>query len=242
MKKILFDADMLLFVSCLGVEKPIDWGDGLWTLSCDFNEASAEFSEMTANLIAKVLDHYKYEGRYEILMCLTDVANFRKELLPEYKANRKGTRRPICFTPMREWIHKTFPTLQLPRLEADDCIGLSISDDCIIISGDKDMRCLPASFYDFKRNEYFETTEEEADYWHYYQTIVGDTADNYKGAAGYGPVKTKRLLDTKGATWDTVLSAFGNDEDTALLSAQVAHILRPGEYDLETGKVKLWNP
>ncbi len=243
MKKILFDADMLLFVSCLGVEKSIDWGDGIWTLHCELNEATAAFSEMVSNLIDKVLDHYKYEGKYELLMCLTDDDNFRKELLPEYKANRKGSRRPLCFKPMREWIHQTYPTLQLPKLEADDCIGISIGDaDCIIISGDKDMRCLPAPFFDFMRNEYFETTQEEADYWHAYQTIVGDTADNYKGAPGFGPVKTKKLLDDKGVTWDTVVSAFKGDAQEALLSAQVAHILRPGDYDKETGGIKLWKP
>lgn len=242
MKTIIFDADMLLFVACLGAEKPIEWEEGLWTLHCDFNEATTAFSSLTADLIAKVLDHYKYTGKYEIKMCLTDTDNFRKDILPEYKGNRKGSRRPVCFNPMREWIAKTYPTTMEPRLEADDCIGLSLTDDCIIISGDKDMRCLPAPFFDFLRNEYFETTPEEADYWHYYQTILGDTADHYKGAVGFGAVKTKKLLDQYGAKWSTVLKAFKGDVETALVSAQVAHILRKGDYNWNTKEITLWKP
>lgn len=242
MKTILFDADMLLFVACLGVEKPIEWNDGLWTLHCDLHEAQAGFSSLVSDLIDKVLDHYKYSGKYEIKMCLTDDDNFRKDILPDYKGNRKGSRRPVCFHPMRQWIHETYPTIQEPRLEADDCIGLSLTKDCVIISGDKDMRCLPAPFFDFMRNEYFDTTLEEADYWHYYQTILGDTADHYKGAPGYGAVKTARILEQEGPLWSTVLKAFKGDDKEALMSAQVAHILRKGDYNWKTKEIKLWTP
>lgn len=100
---------MLLFVSLIECEHPVHWGNDIWTLHCDMGEATEYFSSFAKELSDKVLDHYKYQGKYRWFMCLTDKEheNFRNvEVFDGYKANRNSKRRPICFNPMREWIKK----------------------------------------------------------------------------------------------------------------------------------------
>lgn len=242
---LLFDADMLLFVACLASEKVIEWYDDFFTMHCDLKEAQNLFDEHVATLTELVLEHWKVEGNYEIKMCLTSgEGNYRKEIFEDYKANRKGARRPMCWLPMREWIRKNYDYIEIPYLEADDCVGLNISPNAIAISGDKDFRSLPVRFYDFMRNEFYDTTEEEADYFHLYQTLIGDTADNYKGCPKVGEVRAHRLLD-EDPTWDNVVSNFeknGSSAEEALMNARLAFILRPGYYNAKTKEVTLWTP
>lgn len=242
--RLLFDADMLLYIACQRTEKVIEWDEGLFTLHCFLPEAAAMFDEHVMELTSLVLEHYNVDGEYEIIMCLSDEVNFRKQLWSEYKANREHKRRPVCYRAMREWIQTYYTTLMYPRLEADDTIGITATDTDIIISGDKDFRTLPFRFYDFMRNEYSEHTEEQANYWHLFQTLIGDPTDNYKGCPKVGEVKAKKILD-EDCSWNAVVKAYeanGSDEDTALLNARLAFILRDGYYNKQTKKVKLWKP
>ena len=133
-------------------------------------------------------------------------------------------------------------------MEADGCIGILATikgSNSIIVSGDKDFKTIPGRFYDFLRNEFYDITQEEADYWHLFQTLIGDTTDNYKGCPGCGAVSAKKLLDSEGATWETIVEAFekkGLTESDALVQARVARILRASDYDFETKKPILWSP
>lgn len=75
------------------------------------------------------------------------------------------------------------------------------------------------------------------------QTMIGDTADNYKGCPGIGIKTAEKLFNKYGATWDTVVKSFKNagcTEEDALVQARVARILR--DEDFKDGKVKLWTP
>lgn len=243
--KLLFDGDMLLFVACLGAEKVTHWYGDFYTMHCDLGEAKNAFDEHVASLTELVLDHWNIDGKYEIYMCLTSTdGNFRKSIDENYKANREGKRRPMCYIPMREWIRDNYNTIEIPMLEADDCVGIHADKNAIAISGDKDFRSIPVRFYDFMRNEFYDTTKEEADYFHLYQTLVGDTADNYKGCPKVGDTRAKRILDEE-ATFKNVVAHFeknGSNAEEALKNAQLAFILRQGYYNKKTGKVKLWKP
>lgn len=245
--RILYDADMLVFRATASVETPIQWDDNLWTLHADAGEAKANVDDTVVTLTEKVLRHYNYEGNYEIIMCFSDTDNFRKKILPTYKINRTDKRKPTCYFGVKKWVEDNYTCYQRQGLEADDCIGIlaTLKDTpTVIISGDKDFKTIPGRFYDFLRNEFFDITEEEADYWHLYQTLIGDVADNYKGCPGMGPVGAKKLLD-QSATWETVVAAFekkGLTAQDALVQAQVARILRASDYDFKTGQPKLWQP
>ena len=89
-----------------------------------------------------------------------------------------------------------------------------------------------------------EISKEEADYNHLYQTLIGDTADNYKGCPGIGSVGAHKILD-ESPTWEAVVAAFekkGLDEEEALLQARVARILRAEDYDFKKKVPKMWTP
>lgn len=246
--RLLFDADMVIFIASTVVETPIEWEDGLWTLHADANEAQEKVDDAVIKYTDKVLKHYNYEGNYEIVMCFSDNDNFRKKALPTYKLNRVGVRKPLCYAGVKKWVEENFTCYQRPGLEADDCIGILATikgSNSIIVSGDKDFKTIPGRFYDFLRDEFYDITQKEADYWHLFQTLIGDTADNYKGCPGCGAVSAKKLLDSKGATWETVVKAFekkGLTESDALVQARVARILRASDYDFETKKPILWSP
>nr|DAR49144.1 MAG TPA: Exodeoxyribonuclease [Bacteriophage sp.] len=245
--KILFDADMVVFRATSSVETPIHWGNDLWTLHADAGEAQAKVDETILSLTEKVLKHYKYEGKYEIIMCFSDTNNFRMKILPTYKINRADKRKPVCYYAVKQWVEANYTCYQRPGLEADDCIGIlaTLKANTVIISGDKDFKTIPGRFYDFLRNEFYDITTEQANYWHLYQTLIGDVTDNYKGCPGMGPVSAQKLLDKEGATWATVVSAFekkGLTEKDALVQARVARILRASDYDFKTKQPIIWHP
>ena len=239
---------MLVFRACATCEKEIEWYEGFSTLHSEHTEAEALVDDMVQSIVDKVLNHYKYEGDYEILMCFSDPkANFRKHLLPTYKANRAGKRKPLGYYEVFKRVHKNFRTYQKDTLEADDCVGILMTikgNNAVAVSGDKDFKSIPGKFYNFLQDEFYEISKEEADYNHLYQTLIGDTADNYKGCPGIGSVGAHKILD-ESPTWEAVVAAFekkGLDEEEALLQARVARILRAEDYDFKKKVPKMWTP
>ena len=243
--KLVFDADMILYVACNRNEQVIEWEDGMFTLHCYFDDVKNSFDEHVSELVDNVLEHYNYHGSYEIVMCLSHPDNFRKRLVDEeYKANRNMLRRPLCYKAMREWILQEYNTLMYEGLEADDVVGITVGKNDVAISGDKDFRCIPCKQYDFLRNEFFDVSKEDADYFHLYQTLIGDSTDGYKGCPHIGDVRAKRILD-ESPTWDKVVDTYiknGSTEEEALKNARLAFILRKGYYNKKTKEVRLWTP
>lgn len=248
MTKLLFDADMFAFRAASSAEVEINWYGDLWTLHSDLADAKAKFDDMVATITDLVLDHHKVEGQFEIVMCLSDrERNFRKEILPTYKFNREGKRKPTAYWALVEWIKENYTTKIMDGLEADDVIGILSTEpnaNAIVISGDKDMRSLPVRLYDFFHNEYHEISLEQADHWHRYQTLVGDITDNYKGCPKVGEKKAEEIL-SKDDSWAAVVAAYskaGLPESEALTQARVARILRYSDYDFDKGCPILWTP
>jgi DNA polymerase-1 len=137
-----------------------------------------------------------------------------------------------------------YNTIIYRRLEADDVLGIlgTANTDTIIWSEDKDLRTVPAKHW--IDGDVVEISEEEADYNFYHQTLTGDSTDNYKGCPKIGGVTANKLLDVD-CSWDTVVNTFakqGLGEAVAIEQARLARILRNGEYDTDTGEVKLWTP
>ena len=177
-------------------------------------------------------------------MALSDKENYRKELAPYYKANRTNTRKPMLLQWAREYIQSKYNTIIYRRLEADDVLGIlgTANTDTIIWSEDKDLRTVPAKHW--IDGDVVEISEEEADYNFFTQTLVGDATDNYKGCPSVGYKTAEKILEF-GDGWGAVVRAFiskGLSEEVALENARLARILRNGEYDTDTGEVKLWTP
>lgn len=194
----------------------------------------------------------------QVFLCLSDRGSFRKDILPTYKANRKSGSRPIRLDALRAAVVEEgqgYPVYLIEGLEADDVCGIVSTRfqkegyEVVIVSPDKDLLSIPGLTLTPK-GVLSEVTEERADYWHLYQTLIGDTTDNYKGCPGVGPKKAEALLEAvalfKGEdVWDFIVSAFeqqGQSEEEALTQARVARILRASDWDSEKKEVILWHP
>lgn len=245
-KILAVDGDGLAFHMAIASEVSINWHGDLWTLHSNANEAIESIDRAIENL-RQTLDADK------VLVALSDSANYRKELNPTYKAHRKKDRKPVCYAGVIEHFKKAYNAITMPRLEADDVLSIVATSlplgDCVIASVDKDFNSVPCHFYNTGRADLRFITAGEADHAHLIQTLTGDTSDGYPGCPGCGPVKALKLLGDphKGfkskEAWPLVLEAFkkaGLGEQQALLQARMAYLLRKGDYDTQTNKVKLW--
>lgn len=236
MTLLLIDGDIIAYKAAAGGETPINWGDGLWTLHSFEQDIAIRLDDAISKLVneAPVQD---------CIIALSDRENYRKELASYYKANRSNVRKPMLLQWAKDYMANKYNTIIYRRLEADDVLGIlgTANEDTIIWSEDKDLRTVPARHW--IDGEVVTISEQEADYNFYYQTLVGDSTDNYKGCPNIGSVKAKAILD-EDCSWGAVVKAFkskGLSEEVALENARLARILRNGEYNTDTGEVTLWN-
>ena len=245
--ELLIDADIAIYKATTANEVPINWEGDLWSLHCDMARVKSDIDDYVGNIKEKT-------KATKVKMCLSHHNNFRKYINPEYKANRKGTRKPICFVPAKEYVMKNYTYEIQPWLEADDVIGILATYDNgtekIVVSEDKDLLTIPGMHWDIKNQVLWEQDDHTADYLFYKQTLSGDTVDNYSGCPGIGPKKAQKILDecaefgfeTK-HVWNAIVSAYQNaglNEKDALLNARMARILRHGEYIM--GEPIYWSP
>lgn len=249
--RLLIDGDVLAYRTAAAYERPYDWGDDEWTLHTDAREVYQAMDDMLAEL-----PEFLTERGYiiqETRVYLTDrtSTNFRVDLNPEYKANRKGQRKPIGLNAAVEYLRTVHGATSLPRLEADDCLAMDASKtpgEAIIASVDKDFRQVAQAFVvnpwdDVPEVEFMEP--DAAEEFFLTQVLMGDRVDGYSGVPRVGPVTAEKLLAKHGVCWDTVVEAYekaGMTEVDAISTARMAHLLRDGEYDEDDRTVKLWTP
>lgn len=258
-KILLIDADALVYNIAFSGETSINWAEAgepdVWTTWADAAEGWYR--------VVRAVDTLKEtHGADRAIMCLSDpTANFRLDLLPSYKGNRAETKKPLLHAPLRAKIAEEMETFLRPRLEADDVMGILatsgdriIKGEKLIISDDKDMRTLPAPQAKFNAPAVLSPTLQEADHFWLYQTLIGDSTDNYAGCPGVGPVKAEKILDdpdkdnmprTAAELWYRIVAAYekaGLTEADALIQARCARILRFGDYDFQNKEPILWTP
>jgi DNA polymerase-1 len=182
-------------------------------------------------------------------MVISGDQNFRKDLDPTYKSHRKGTRKPLGYIALTDWMRERYgPRVVVqPLLEADDYMGILATKpgapETIIVSDDKDMKTIPGTL--FRLGQLSTIDEGEAHRYWMLQTLMGDPADGYKGCPGIGPVKAEKIVSKPGVLWDNVKREFlkaGMTEDYAVLQARLARILRFSDWDSERKQPLLWTP
>ncbi len=241
--KLLLDTDIIIYKAIASTEVEIDWGDDIWTLFTDLKDAKDAFN--------KQVDHIKDKLRSDdILHCLSDPKdNFRKHISPTYKSNRKGTRKPVGYVALRDWVQETYDTLTKPSLEADDVLGIIATKPdnlgkCVVVSDDKDLRTIPCKLYRPMADEKLDITQKQADTHFLTQTLTGDPTDGYSGCKGVGAKTAEKILGNRPA-WSSVEQAFlkaGMSKADALTQARLARILRWDDWDEAKGEPKLWQP
>ena len=255
-RTLLIDGDWLCYKAATSVETEIEWAEDQWTLTSDAGEAMELVDYWVAQWLERIPEADK------VLMSFSDPSGyyFRHDIFPKYKGNRKGKRKPVCYKALRDLISKTYSTTWKRNLEADDLMGVFATsgsvENPVIVTIDKDLDTVPGWHYNPDRDELYEISEDEARWNHMFQTLVGDSTDGFKGCPGVGKVGAKKILDaawthlldldlsdlTLPWLWEQVYAAFdkeGVHPRDANIQAQLAHILQAGDYDFETGEVRL---
>lgn len=246
-RTLLLDGDILAYRVTAAAETPIDWGNDLWTLHADLSDCRDNLDRQ----IAMYLEELKAD---DIILAFSPPKNFRYRIYPQYKSHRQGKRKPVTYVPLKEYAHERYKTFERPDLEGDDVLGILatspviVKGEKVIVSLDKDLKTIPGLICDMREPITIqEITEEEADYNHMYQTLVGDTADGYPGCPGIGPVSATKLLAdvprTYADMWPVVVKAYekkGLSEEVALVQAQIARICRRDDYDFKKKEVIPW--
>lgn len=142
----------------------------------------------------------------------TGKRNFRKEIFPSYKANRKGPK-PEFLADVTKHAVDHWNTVVCQGYEADDGICMAAYerglDNVVIVSADKDFRQIPCEIFSTYSLTTVHPTEEEADYNFWKQALTGDSVDNIKGIPGIGPKKAEAILANDDVSWATaVIEAY----------------------------------
>jgi len=241
--RLLLDTDILLYKAASAAETEVEWSPDIWSLWTDLKDAKASFMYQ----VDKIKEALSSD---DLLFCLTDhKENFRKQVDPSYKNNRKGTRKPVGYVALCDWVRETFPHASKPSLEADDVMSLLATrpenvGKCIIVSDDKDMKSTPCKLYRPMADERLDISEADADKFFLTQCLTGDPTDGYSGLKGVGIKTAEKILGSR-PDWSLVENAYikaGHTRDDAIQQARLARILRWSDWDDKEQKVRLWTP
>jgi len=179
----------------------------------------------------------------DYFMAVKGQGNFRDDLYPLYKKNRVPGERYQAVNSLRQLA--TFEGIAVPAhgREADDLLRVwseecrSKNKDYIVVSIDKDLRCIPGKHWllhlNLKDSErLIEISEVEAKRHYYGQILKGDPTDNIPGIPGVGPVTADRLVaelsddnDFQEVVVSQYLEFYGDDWfPYFLLNAKMIHL------------------
>jgi 5'-3' exonuclease len=195
--------------------------------------------EMIDNTLAET-------GADEFSIFLSGPTNFRNEIYPEYKANRKAEK-PRHLLACKDFLIEKYKAEVSDGCEADDLLGIAqcSSTNTIICGLDKDLLMIPGKHYSFaiggkitrganagqtwERPARFDNVEPFDGLRRFYkQVLTGDSTDNIKGASGIGEVKADRILadcTTERELFEAVSSYFSSEEEL-LMTGQCIWIWR----------------
>ena len=163
-----------------------------------------------------------------IIVCADGGSSYRKEIYPEYKANRKERYAEQTEQEAKEFemfmaefqdtltlIKQKYPVFHFRGVEADDIaayITLNFDfDDCWLVSSDKDWDLLitdkVSRFSTVTRKEttvhnWDEHYDFEIEDYITFKCLTGDKGDNVPGVPGVGPKRAVQLMKQYGTVFD----------------------------------------
>jgi 5'-3' exonuclease len=199
-------------------------------------ETELEYCLLRLDRMVREILHVTQADTYEIF--LSGEGNFRYDIFPEYKANRKDTVRPKWLQPCREYLVTEWKAKLAHGCEADDLMAIEQrgTKETVICTIDKDLLQVPGLHYNFVKNEWYEIYPFGGLKKFYTQLIMGDRSDGIPGIAGLGPVKAGKMLEgceTEQEMFDVCREAYDNDA-LMIMYGQCLWIQR------EEGKI--WDP
>lgn len=202
-RTILIDGDTVAFIAAAASQNIIETGDGYVEHFARRGEGEA----IVDNSIQWLYDSLKATHLMVFLSCPAE-ENWRLQVDPEYKANRKKSVRPLLLTPLKEYLRAKYGAKHHAFLEADDALGVYATSDTlvpgekIVVGRDKDFATIPGLHFQLKDVDrdnkpiIREVTPLQARLNHYVQTLAGDAVDGYPGCPGYGMTRAREIVES----------------------------------------------
>lgn len=151
-------------------------------------------------VIKSILENCGTKSYEAYLTKSDDSTQFRKNIAKtlEYKGNRKNMERPFHYALLRDTLQSKYEANLINYYEADDILAIrhtTLTDTSILCTIDKDLKQVPGTFYDIKRKEFIQITQERGDLQLCKQWITGDKTDNIPGIPGYAEKRAIFLLE-----------------------------------------------
>ena len=125
--------------------------------------------------------------------------NFRHDLYPKYKANRKeldaDLRKALSYG--HQYMCDYHGATRADRMEADDLVAIwarecmEVDQDYTIVGIDKDLLQIPGAHYNFVKKTHKTVDADEGNLNLMLQCLIGDSADNIPGSAASDPRKQR---------------------------------------------------
>lgn len=206
---LLIDADILAYK--VGFKSEDDANE---------NYVLASLSSAVSNwLTPPVSVPFFVDGKMDYKLYVTGGGNYRTEIEPEYKANRRGKAKPSHLPAIMQSLVDKWGAVVAEGEEADDLIGIEstkLGDSCLIITIDKDFDQLPGWHYNPDKQTCYYVTKEEGIRFFYKQLLTGDRVDNIIGLYGIGEKKATTILeacDNEKEMYSNVIAAYMEREE-----------------------------
>ncbi len=268
-KIALIDADTIVFASCSVHE----YADDL--LSWDMY-SEAEIVELKSNpgydeeehciwqyseeevlndCISRIREIQSLTNTKDVELHFTEGRNFRYDVYPLYKANRKETRYPMGMSSIKRLLLAQFEGGIHQEFEADDIVVMKkrmSPNKYVLAAVDKDVyMSVPGTHFNYYRSalynidmKWVETEAKDAYQFAYLQTLMGDSTDNITGCPGIGKVKAAKALAglvTPCDMWKAVVALFKNKKLTEKDAIMNMRLVNMNQLTTDL-KINLWQP
>lgn len=198
---LVMDGDWIVFQAMSASEFDESWEEEEWHRCCDHKKARM----LVDQTIAGFAGRKKAWAGAPIILAFTSSTNWRKDILPTYKSNRKKTKKPVGYVEFLQALfeREEYICVLEDNLEGDDVMGIIGSNPkpfgfkkAVLVSCDKDFKTIPdCDFFWCTEGKLLEQNEQSANYHWMYQTLIGDITDGYSGIPGMGKGTATEFLD-----------------------------------------------
>ena len=198
----LIDADSIYFRIACVTKKPKDIRQGI-----DHTMKEIQKEVMTATF-----------ENVDVLVAVKGRGNFRKDLYPKYKAQRKDLEEDMkaALNLGHKYMVEKYDAVQADGMEADDLVSIwayearEAEQQYVICGIDKDLLQIPGNHYNFGKKVHDFVDDDTANLNLMLQCLTGDSTDNIPGIKGIGPKKAATILNgvPMARRWNRVRAAW----------------------------------
>lgn len=268
-KIALIDADTIIFAAAVIQEYSEDllpkelYSDGEWQEIIEhpnYDEAEGciwhtDEEKLYEVCVGRIREIQYVTNTKDVELYFTSGKNFRYEVDPMYKANRKNNHYPMGIAMTRDRLLKEFNGTICTTYEADDMVVMlkrTQPEKYVLCACDKDVYLsVPGTHFNYYRSElhnipmkWIEIEAKDAYQFPYIQTLMGDTTDNIRGCPGIGKVKAAKAiagLVTPEDMWKAVVKLFRSKKLTVKDAIRDMRLVNMHQLSIN-GEIVLWQP